>query len=81
MDSLLDQAKAVKIKQGPRTDPDAQMAALAVGCAFDEVSFVQASKAAGRQGNSMYAALWRGIKDAARLGLLVRGPATKGGKR
>ena len=65
MDTLLERARESK-------PADKDTAALAVACAFGEITLTQASEACGRHANAMYATLWRGIKDAARLGLLKR---------
>lgn len=51
--------------------PERENAVLAVAWAYGEVTMTQVTKALGRDGNS-YAHVARGLRDAVRLGLIVR---------
>ena len=76
MESLLEKAKAVE-KKGRGVTPDPQGAELAVAWAYGEITLLQAGEALGRAGNSMYSQLANGLRDAVKLGLLVRDAAGK----
>ena len=72
MNSLVERAKAVPIKQGDSVPPDAEIAGLAIAYGLGEITLSQAGIASNTRGNSMYATLCRGFRDALALGLLVR---------
>jgi hypothetical protein len=66
--------------KGRGVTPDQQGAELAVAWAHGEITLIQAGEALGRAGNSMYSQLANGLRDAIKLGLLVRPNAPKRAK-
>ena len=80
MNDLIDRAKAAGMKQGESTVPDPELAGLAIAYGLGEITLTQAGAALDVRGNSMYASLCRGFRDAFALGLLVRPASQKKGR-
>ena len=76
METLVDRAKAHEMRDAA---PDPELAALAVAYGAGEITLTQVGAAVDKKGNSAYAQLAKGLRDAFSLGLLARGPAK--GKR
>jgi hypothetical protein len=79
MESMLERAKAREMRDA--APPDRELALLTVAYGTGEITLTQVGAAVDKKGNSAYAQLAKGLRDAFTLGLLVRGPATKGVKR
>lgn len=71
METLLARAKAVHPVAGKRK-PDKQLAQLAIAWAISDLTLKQVSSAMEKKGSAMYSQLSLGLRDAIRLGMLVK---------
>lgn len=78
MESLIDRAKGREMRDD--APPDRELAALAIAYGTGEITLTQVGFAVQKKGNSAYAQLARGLRDAFALGLLVRPAPQKKGR-